>query len=159
MLGRPRRGRAEDALWATTQAETKTGPGSAIYLPLFGFVKRTRFLGPFMARKRGAVNLREIVPETVKVIPWTVGHPSPLLLLPYQEKGEKRKKEQWATLILRSRTLRQTKTPPPSFLRLGGIFPGNAATVINETLSSPSSSSSSLFKLTFLRLSLVVQRF
>ena len=157
MRGRPRRRRTEDAL----QAETKTGPSSAIYLPLFGIIKRTYFLGIFMARKRCAVKLREIVPETVKVIPWTVGHPSPLLLLPYQEKGEKRKKEQWATLILRSRTLRQTKTPPPppSFLRLGGIFPGNAATVINETLSSPSSSSSSLFKLTFLRLSLVVQRF
>ena len=72
MRGRPRRRRrrTEDAF----QAETKTGQSSVeqyicLYLPLFGFTKRTYFLGIFMARKRCAVKLREIVPETVKVIP------------------------------------------------------------------------------------------
>ncbi len=132
--------------------------GLAIYLPLFGFIKRTNFLSAFMARKRGAVNLREIVPETVKVIPWTVGHPSLLLLLPYQEKLEKKKKRTVGHTHLEKQDIATDKDPSSSFFCPGGIFPGNAATVINETLSSPSSSSS-LFKLTFLRLSLVVQRF
>ncbi len=136
--------------------------GPAIYLPLFGIIKRTYFLGIFMARKRCAVNFgrNSGSGESHSMDSWTPESAPPSSVS--GEAGEKkRKKEQWVTLILRSRTLRQTKTPPPpssSFLRLGGIFPGNAATVINETLSSPSSSSS-LFKLTFLRLSLVVQRF